>query len=62
VHPRAPRSACGDPARFNEESEGLCISTIVLTDLLHGAAKSARPAENRRAVQDFAARLEGAGL
>jgi tRNA(fMet)-specific endonuclease VapC len=44
--------------RFNETSEALCISTIVLTELLHGAAKSARPIENRRAVEDFAARLE----
>lgn len=44
--------------RFNENSESLCISTIVLTELLHGAAKSARPAENRRAVEDFAARLD----
>jgi tRNA(fMet)-specific endonuclease VapC len=44
--------------RFNEEAEGLAISTVVLTELLHGAAKSARPVENRRAVEDFAARLE----
>jgi tRNA(fMet)-specific endonuclease VapC len=44
--------------RFNENAEALCISTIVLTELLHGAAKSARPAEGRRAVEDFAARLE----
>jgi tRNA(fMet)-specific endonuclease VapC len=44
--------------RFNENSDGLCISTIVLTELLHGAARSARAAENRRAVEDFAARLE----
>jgi tRNA(fMet)-specific endonuclease VapC len=44
--------------RFNENSDGLCISTVVLTELLHGAAKSARPHENRRAVDDFAARLE----
>ena len=29
--------------RFNSEADGLCISTIVLTELLHGAAKSARP-------------------
>jgi tRNA(fMet)-specific endonuclease VapC len=43
--------------RFNENSEGLCISTVVLTELLHGAAKSARPVENRRAVEEFAARL-----
>ena len=44
--------------RFNENSEGLCISSVVLTELLHGAAKSARPVENRRAVEDFAARLD----
>jgi len=44
--------------RFNEQGDGLCISTVVLTELFHGAAKSARPAENRRAVEDFAARLE----
>jgi tRNA(fMet)-specific endonuclease VapC len=43
--------------RFNENAEGLCISTIVLTELLHGAARSARPIEKRRAVEDFAARL-----
>jgi tRNA(fMet)-specific endonuclease VapC len=43
--------------RFNEHGDGLCISTMVLTELLHGAAKSARPIENRRAVEDFAARL-----
>ncbi|MCB8875297.1 tRNA(fMet)-specific endonuclease VapC [Acidisoma silvae] len=44
-------------ARFNAEAEGLCISTIVLTELLHGAGKSARPIENRRDVERFAARL-----
>jgi tRNA(fMet)-specific endonuclease VapC len=44
--------------RFNAEAEALCLSTIVLTELLHGAAKSAKPAENRRAVEHFAARLE----
>ena len=44
--------------RFNSEADGLCISTIVLTELLHGAAKSARPDENRREVDRFAARLE----
>lgn len=44
-------------ARFNAEADGLCISTIALTELLHGAGKSARPAENRRDVERFAARL-----
>ncbi len=44
--------------RFNSEADGLCISTIVLTELLHGAAKSARPEDNRREVERFCARLE----
>lgn len=44
--------------RFNREADGLCISTIVLTELLHGAEKSARPEHNRREVENFAARLE----
>jgi tRNA(fMet)-specific endonuclease VapC len=45
-------------ARFNAEVNGLCISTIVLTELLHGAEKSARPNENRSEVERFAARLK----
>ena len=44
--------------RFNVEAESLTISTIVLTELLHCAAKSARPEGNRREVEGFAARLE----
>ena len=44
--------------KFNGEAEGLSISTIVLTDLLHGAAKSQGPVETRREVERFAARLE----
>jgi len=38
--------------RFNAESECLCISTIILTELLYGAANSSRE------VEHFAARLE----
>jgi tRNA(fMet)-specific endonuclease VapC len=44
--------------RFNREADALCISTIVLTELLYGAEKSARPVENRREVERLAARLE----
>jgi tRNA(fMet)-specific endonuclease VapC len=44
--------------RFNREAQALCISTIVLTELLHGAEKSNRPSENRREVERMAARLE----
>jgi tRNA(fMet)-specific endonuclease VapC len=43
--------------RFNAEAETLCLSTITLTELLRGAAKSVRPAENRHEVERFAARL-----
>lgn len=44
--------------RFNREADGLCTSTIVMAELLHGAAKSARPEHHRREVESFAARLE----
>lgn len=44
--------------RFNLEADGLAISSVVLAELLHGAAKSARPVENRNEVEKFAARLE----
>jgi tRNA(fMet)-specific endonuclease VapC len=44
--------------RFNDAADNLCISTIVLTELLHDAAKSGRPEHNRREVERFAARLE----
>lgn len=44
--------------RFNLEADALCISTIVLSELLHGAAKSARPGHNRVEVDRFTSRLE----
>jgi tRNA(fMet)-specific endonuclease VapC len=44
-------------ARFNAEADSLCISTIVLTELLHGAEKSAAPVKNRHEVEGFAQRL-----
>ena len=43
--------------RFNAEVDGLCISDIVLFELLCGAEKSAKPVENRHVVERFAARL-----
>jgi len=45
-------------ARFNAEADALCISTITLAELLHGAEKSARPVDNRHEVERFAARLD----
>jgi tRNA(fMet)-specific endonuclease VapC len=44
--------------RFNREADGLCISTVVLMEVRHGAEKSARAHDHRRAVEDFAARLD----
>ena len=44
--------------RFNAEADGLCISTVVLFELLHGAEKPAKPMENRRGVERLASRLE----
>jgi tRNA(fMet)-specific endonuclease VapC len=44
--------------RFNAEAGGLCISTVVMMELLRGAAKSARPIQNRQEVERFAARLD----
>ena len=44
--------------RFNAEAESLCISTVTMYELLYGAEKSARPTENIKAVENFAARLD----
>ena len=44
--------------RFKDAGEQLCISAITLAELLHGAEKSARVAQNLAAVAQFAARLE----
>ena len=44
--------------RFNAEADALCISTVVLSELLHGAGKSGKPVENRQEVERFASRLE----
>ena len=43
--------------RSNAEASALCISDVVLFELLHGAERSARPAETRQEVERFAARL-----
>jgi tRNA(fMet)-specific endonuclease VapC len=44
-------------ARFNAEADGLCISTVTLGELFHGAAKSARPIKTRREVDRLTTRL-----
>lgn len=43
---------------FNEHAGGLCISSVTLAELLHGAEKSAKPAHNLRQVDDFVSRLD----
>ena len=44
--------------RFNAEADSLCISTIVLMELLYGAEKSDRPEHHRLEVQRLANRLQ----
>jgi tRNA(fMet)-specific endonuclease VapC len=44
--------------RFNLEADALCMSTVVLMELLYGAEKSGRPEHHRREVERFAQRLE----
>ncbi|MFT8645826.1 type II toxin-antitoxin system tRNA(fMet)-specific endonuclease VapC [Gluconacetobacter sp.] len=43
--------------RFNDNAEALCISDVVLYELLYGAEKSSEPVRVRRQVEQFAARL-----
>ena len=43
--------------RFNAEVDRLCTSSVVLYELHYGAERSTRPADTRRQVERFAARL-----
>ena len=43
--------------RFNHAADTLCISTIILSELLAGAEKSNRPEQNRREIARFTGRL-----
>ncbi len=44
-------------ARFNDNAEAMCLSDVVLYELLYGAERSAEPAQVRREVEHFAGRL-----
>lgn len=44
--------------RFQNEVRSLCISTIVLHELRHGAEKSDRPVYHHERVDDFSTRLK----
>lgn len=43
---------------FNLHAGQMCISSITLAELLHGAEKSAKPEHNLHKVEDFVSRLE----
>ena len=45
-------------ARFNECAGRMAMSAVTLAELLHGAEKSSRPADNLLVVEDFSSRLE----
>jgi len=44
-------------ARFNANAEALCLSDVVLYELLYGAERSNDPPKVRREVEHFAGRL-----
>lgn len=44
--------------RFNSLADHLCVSAVMLAELLYGADTSARPTENLAVVLRFRARLE----
>ena len=43
---------------FNEHAGELCISSITLAELLHGAEKSEYKAKNLKIIEDFVSRLD----
>ncbi len=45
-------------ATFNRYAGQICISTITLAELLHGAEKSMRVEQNLNVVEDFVSRLD----
>jgi tRNA(fMet)-specific endonuclease VapC len=52
------RRPIGVLSTFNEHAGRMAISAITLSELHHGAEKSARVAQNLAVVEDFASRLE----
>lgn len=43
---------------FNRHAGQLCISSITLAELLHGAEKSAQPEHNLQQIDNFTSRLD----
>jgi len=52
---RKPRQAL---EIFNLHAGQMCISSITLAEILHGAEKSAMPDQNLRRIEDFTSRLQ----
>lgn len=52
---RHPDSGIAD--RFKTHGDALCISTVTLHELLHGAERSRRPDYHRELTEDLASRL-----
>jgi tRNA(fMet)-specific endonuclease VapC len=44
--------------KFNVHQNEICISSIVLSELLHGVEKSEQKSRNAKRVNDFVSRLE----
>ena len=44
--------------RFNAEADGLCLSDVVLYELLYGAERSVRPAEGRQRSEEHTSELQ----
>ncbi len=43
---------------FNEHADQMCISSITLSELFHGAEKSLKKEQNFHRIEDFISRLE----
>ena len=43
---------------FNKHAGQMCVSSITLSELLHGVEKSAQPEHNLRQVESFVSRLD----
>ena len=43
---------------FNQHAGQMCISSITLSELIHGVEKSAQPDHNLRQVESFVSRLD----
>lgn len=52
------RKPIGSLARFNQCAGQICLSTITLAELIHGAEKSSEPKQNFVRLEDFCSRLE----